>query len=139
MLYGHSRSSRVPWTKARTPHVRQLRCFEPHYLGFDAGDHFNGGAGVVLSNPCKDAVQFVPRRGLERDLHLSGSRYRLKTSSAGIVFLLGLASRRRTSATCSSERRRPLLCCSSMSSTTCATSACRSGGQVRTRSRIAIT
>lgn len=63
----------------------------------------------------------------------------LKTSSAGIFTELGLASRERTSATWASVNRSPLLSCVSISATTCTRSACRSGGQVRTRFRTSFT
>src|SRR5437879_12874952 len=124
------------FNKTGAPHIGQFGAFQPHDLVLDARDHVQRGSRIVPGDPGKDAIKFVAGGGLERNLHAQDERKRWKTPSAGTVCGLGLAGRRRTSAACSSVSRSALLSCSSISSTICATSACRSGGQVSTRSRI---
>jgi hypothetical protein len=125
--------------KAGPTHVRQFRNGKLHHFIFDAFDQLERSTRIVFGNLRKNSIELLACGGLEAYLHVLEERNCLKTSSAGILFEAGLAKRRRTSAACSAVSRRVLLSCSSMSSTMWATSAWRAGGQLKTRSRIALT
>src|SRR5262245_31865131 len=90
------------FNKAGASHLRELRYRKPHDFLLDALDRLERSTRAILGDPCEDGVELIARGRLERYLHAPDERNRLKTSSAGIVFGLGSASRRRTSAACSS-------------------------------------
>src|SRR6266481_571667 len=132
-------SSRVPGSNPGRPHVGEPRNCEALGLIEYSRDDFFGCSLIVFGNPTKNVLKVVQCFIVEDNPHASRSRKRVRACASVTYFGFFFARRRRTSASCSLVSRSALLSCCSISSTTWATSACRFGGQVSTRSRISFT
>jgi hypothetical protein len=87
--------------KSGAAHMRQIRRFQSRDFLLDSTNQPSGGCRFVFIYPIENIIELVSRGGLKGNFHGLVERKRWNTCSAGILFSLGLASRRRTSAACS--------------------------------------